>query len=174
MAGAPDTAPEYSKGLRALASSYRTRLFVAVILVVAVVLGLVLLSLPRLLEGFFLEQEQENLKSRAQATAGLIADELAGVAADGAFIILDDEPGYSTAQVLSENGPIREFTETVADADVRVELAAEAGEEAAVLETSVVLPDDAGAEGQNREPSPLGDGRTLGRATPSSGAAPPA
>lgn len=152
MAGAPDTAPEYSKGLRALASSYRTRLFVAVILVVAVVLGLVLLSLPRLLEGFFLEQEQENLESRAQATAGLIADELAGVAADGAFIILGDVPGYSAAQVLGADGPIREFTETVADADVRVELAAGAGE-VAVLETSVVLPDDAGAEGQNREPS---------------------
>jgi len=93
MAGAPDTAPEYSRGLRAVASSYRTRLFMAVILVVAVVLGLVLLSLPRLLEGFFLDQEQANLESRAQATASLIADELAGVAADGAFIILGDEPG---------------------------------------------------------------------------------
>jgi len=75
MAGAPNTAPDYSRGLRAVASSYRTRLFVAVILVVAVVLGLVLLSLPRLLEGFFLDQEQANLESRAQATASLIADE---------------------------------------------------------------------------------------------------
>jgi signal transduction histidine kinase len=108
--------------------------------------------LPRLLESFFLEQEEENLKSRATATASLIADELARMAADRAYIILGDEPGYSTTQVLSEDGPIREFTETVAEADVRVELAAGAGE-VAVLETTVVLPDDAGAEGQNREPS---------------------
>ena len=67
MAGAPATAPEYSRGLRALASSYRTRLFAAIILVVAVVLGLVLLSLPRLLESFFLDQERANLQTRAES-----------------------------------------------------------------------------------------------------------
>ena len=69
MAGARESAPEYTKGLRALASSYRTRLFLAVILVVAVVLGLVLISLPRLLEGFFLDQER--VQALAQAVRGL-------------------------------------------------------------------------------------------------------
>ena len=144
MAGAPDTAPEYSKGLRALASSYRTRLFVAIILVVAVVLGLVLISLPRLLEGFFLTQEQSNLESRAQITAGLLADELAGLSADGQPLLLADEPWYSTQLVLGPEagGLVSELTEGVADADVRVSLAPAIGA-AVVLESSVALPDDA-------------------------------
>ena len=48
----------------------------AILLVVAVVLGLVLISLPRLLEGFFLDQEQANLETRAESMATLLADEL--------------------------------------------------------------------------------------------------
>ena len=46
MAGGSTSAPDYSTGYRVLASSYRTRLFLAIVLVVAVVFGLVLLSLP--------------------------------------------------------------------------------------------------------------------------------
>ena len=131
MGSAPGTAPEYSKGLRALASSYRTRLFLAILLVVAVVLGLVLLSLPRLLEGFLLEREQTNLTARAQATSLLIADELARISADGAFLLLEG-PGFSTEEALrdDENGLLQELTESVAGADLTVRLAPAAGEAA--------------------------------------------
>lgn len=152
MAGAPRSAPEYSKGLRALASSYRTRLFLAILLVVAVVLGLVLLSLPRLLEGFLLDREQANLEARAKATSLLIADELARIAADGRPLLLEG-PGFSTEDALrdDERGLLQELTESVAGADLTVQLAPAAGEEP-VIESSVALGDDAGSEGQNREP----------------------
>jgi signal transduction histidine kinase len=153
MAGAAGSAREYSRGLRALASSYRTRLFLAIVLVVAVVLGLLLLSLPRLLEGFLLEREQESLESRAAATALLVAGELDRVSADGAFLLLADEPGLSTEVALRDGpgGPLQELTRSVALADVLVQLAPEA-EASAVFESSVALPDDAVVEGQNREP----------------------
>ena len=73
MAGTAKPAPTQrrSTGWRALVSSYRARLFLAIILVVAVALGLVLVSLPRLLEGFFLDQEEANLRTRADAVATL-------------------------------------------------------------------------------------------------------
>jgi signal transduction histidine kinase len=152
MSGARRPAPEYTLGFRALASSYRARLFLAIVLVVAVVLGLVLLSLPRLLEGFLLEREQSNLQARAQATSLLIAEELARIASDGSFLLLDG-PGFSTEDALrdDERGFLHELTGSVADADLHVELAPGVGEPAAI-ESSVALPDDAGTEFQNREP----------------------
>jgi signal transduction histidine kinase len=161
MAGASGTSHGNTTGLRALASSYRTRLFLAILLVVAVVLGLVLLSLPRLLEGFLLEREQDNLGSRAQASALLIADELARVSADGAFLLLEDEAGFSAEEALRTDarGLLQELTESVAAADMTVELAPGLGEDP-VIEASVALPDDAGVPGQNREPS-LSDSATL-------------
>jgi signal transduction histidine kinase len=158
MAGAPESAPEYSKGLRALASSYRTRLFLAVILVVAVVLGLVLISLPRLLEGFFLDQEQANLQTRAESMATLIADELStNVSAGGARPIIlptETETGGSTDWALGDatHGKVQELTGGIARADASVSLAPASGAEP-VWQLEVGYPDDAGEEGQNREPS---------------------
>jgi hypothetical protein len=94
MAATPDPAPAGATGWRALASSYRTRLFLAIVFVVAVALGLVLVSLPRLLEGFFLDQEQANLRTRADAVAALLADELSVVSGAGARpILLPNERG---------------------------------------------------------------------------------
>ena len=157
MAGAPESAPDTGGGLRTLASSYRTRLFVATILVVAVALGLVLVSLPRLLEGFFLDQERANLATRAESMATLIADELSTNVSSGGerpIILPGDQVGGSTQWELGDtgSGSVRELTEDIARADARVELVpAEAGEPAWQLE--VPYPDDAGEEGQNREPS---------------------
>ncbi len=155
MAGSPGTTARGSSGWRALATSYRTRLFLAVIFVVAVALGLVLLSLPRLLEGFFLDQERANLRTRADAVATLLADELSVVAAGGARpILLPNEPGISTTLALgdAERGKVRELTEEIARADVTVTLAPESGGEPA-WSLEVSYPEGAGGEGQNREAS---------------------
>jgi signal transduction histidine kinase len=154
MADPPGAAARGTSGWRALATSYRTRLFLAIILVVAVALGLVLLSLPRLLEGFFLDQERANLRTRADAVATLLADELIVVAGGGARpILLPGEPGISTTIALgdAEGGKVRELTEEIARADVTVTLAPESGQPAWSLE--VPYPDEAGGAGQNREAS---------------------
>lgn len=157
MAGAPEPAPERFTGIRALASSYRTRLFLAIILVVAVALGLVLVSLPRLLEGYFLQQEGENLGTRAESLATLIADELSTVAAAGERpIVLPDgeELGFTSATVLgdADHGRVRELTDDIARADVSVSLAPGSGADP-IWQLDVPYPDTAGEEGQNREPS---------------------
>ncbi len=157
MAGGSASAPDYSTGYRGLASSYRTRLFVAIVAVVAVVLGLVLLSLPRLLEGYFLQQEQTILEARARSVASILAGELAEVAVSGPVPLIlpgNDAPGVSTQLTLgdAEAGSVRDLTEELAEADIHVALAAGVGE-TAVWELAVELPDQAGDEGQTREPS---------------------
>ena len=156
MAGAHRHAPDYNSGYRALLSNYRTRLFMAILLVVAVVLGMVLVSLPRLLEDFFLQQEQANLEVRAKSMAKIIASELEEVSADGALpLLLPDEqaPGGSTVWTLGdeERGAIVELQE-IARADAYVALAPEEGFPP-VFEREVAYPESAGEEGQNREPS---------------------
>jgi len=155
VAGTSEPASQGSTGLRAVASSYRTRLFLAIALVVAVTLGLVLLSLPRLLEGFFLDQERADLERRASAVARLVADELLLVSDDGARpILLPDEPGISTTLALgsAENGKVQELTQSIALADVRVSLAPEDGGDP-VWSLDVAYPDEARLPGQNREAS---------------------
>jgi signal transduction histidine kinase len=155
MAASPGPVAQGATGWRALASSYRTRLFLAIIFVVAVAMGLVLVSLPRLLEGFFLDQEEANLRTRAGAVATLLADELAVVSGAGARpILLPDEPGLSTTIALgtAESGKVRELTDEIARADVTVALAPESGAEPA-WELAVRYPDEAGGHGQNRETS---------------------
>ncbi|MDQ3447761.1 MAG: HAMP domain-containing histidine kinase [Chloroflexota bacterium] len=61
---------------RALGQSYRFRLVLAFSLVVAVALALVLTSLPRLLDGYFAQQEREALEDRAQLVTSLVVQQL--------------------------------------------------------------------------------------------------
>jgi signal transduction histidine kinase len=154
MAGTPGPLTQAGAGWLGLITSYRARLFLAIILVVAVALGLVLVSLPRLLEGFFLDQEQANLRTRADAVATLLADELAIVSGAGSRpILLPDEPGISTTLALGspEDGKVRELTDEIARADVTVTLAEAVGADPA-WQLDVAYPDASINEGQNREP----------------------
>ncbi len=155
MAGGPTSPPDYSTGYRALASSYRTRLFVAIMVVVVFALGLVLLSLPRLLEGFFQTQEETSLDARAKSVTTILAGELAEVASSGPVPLIlpgTGTPGGSTQWTLGDDqaGSVRDLVEDVAKADVHVELAPAAGG-AAVWELDVAYPDEAGEEGQERD-----------------------
>lgn len=154
MAGGSSSAPDYTTGYRALVSSYRTRLFVAIMVVVVFALGLVLLSLPRLLEGFFLDQQRTTLQARADSLATILASELSKVSDDGRVPLVmpgEDEAGISTILALGDGkqGSVWELTGQVAEADVQVALAPAHGEDA-VLVVDVAYPDDAGEPGQNR------------------------
>jgi signal transduction histidine kinase len=154
MAGRVSQPMQRTTGWRVLVSSYRARLLLAIVVVVAVALGLVLVSLPRLLEGFFLDQEEANLRTRAGAVATLLADELAVVSGAGARpILLRNEPGISTTLALgsAQDGKVRELTDEIARADVLVTLAEAAGSEPA-WRLGVAYPDESGGAGQNREP----------------------
>ncbi len=61
---------------RAFLQSYRVRLVAAFGLVVAVALALVLASLPRLLDGYFAQQEREALEARTQLVTSLVLQQL--------------------------------------------------------------------------------------------------
>ena len=144
-------------GLRALATSFGTRVLLAILFVVGVALLLVLFSLPRLLDGYFGSQERDNLQSRAELLTTLISSELTQAAvADSTHPIL--MPGAAPGLVQStdliwrtlEDGFVRELTEEVALADVTVEIAPEVGAEAVYLLT-VSLPDEAVDGGRQRE-----------------------
>ena len=62
--------------LRTLLGSFRVRLVLAFSLVVMVALLIVLATLPRLLDGYFAQQDQQSLGSRAEAMATLVQTQL--------------------------------------------------------------------------------------------------
>ena len=61
---------------RLFPSSLRARLTLAFAAVVAIALSLVLISLPRLLDDYFVQQEEKSLASRAQTMQFLIQIQL--------------------------------------------------------------------------------------------------
>ena len=139
-------------GLRAIATSYRTRVLVAILLVVTVTLLLVLFSLPRLLDGYFVQQERDNLQSRAQTLATLIGSELARAASEGpTHPILVGGAGTFTTGLTLQEGYVQGLTEDIALADVTVQIAPAPGEPA-VFVLLVTLPDESGTDGRRREP----------------------
>ncbi len=165
MAGATEKAGASPRGLRGLTTDYRTRLLLAILFVVAVALLLVLLALPRLLEGYFLDQERRTLAARASTMAQLVAAELAQVASGGvvdAPILVplqypvdepaDLAPGESMTRALGdgEGGFVRDLARDIALADVTITLAPEPGSEA-VYHLDVPMPDSDAEPGQDRE-----------------------
>src|SRR3954470_22510769 len=56
--------------------SFRLRLVLSFSLVVAFALALVIATLPHFLDGYFVQQEQQSLKARADAVAALVAQQL--------------------------------------------------------------------------------------------------
>ncbi|MFV2062236.1 MAG: histidine kinase dimerization/phospho-acceptor domain-containing protein, partial [Chloroflexota bacterium] len=156
MTGAPGASPKRSTpGLRALATSYRTRLLLAILLVVAVALMLVLLSLPRLLDPYFGGQELRNLQSRAETMATLIASELDRAAREGATHPLLQPDGSATFTTLGtlgddDGGFVRDLTNDIALADVSVQVARTGAAEPA-HRLDILFPDEAAQPGQGRE-----------------------
>ncbi len=143
--------------------SFRLRLVLAFSLVVAFALALVIATLPRFLDGYFLQQEQESLKSRADAVATSVEQQLK-VYGNGTSLpppILMNAtattpvtPSITTVDALgdAEGGFLRNLTPQVAMADVTVKIMAAPGDTEAAYQLSVLLPDSAGKPGQQREP----------------------
>ena len=155
MAGAPSAAPKTPSGLRALATNYRTRLFLAILLVVAVALTLVLVSLPRLLDPYFGDQEQLNLQSRADIMARLIKVELDEAAQAGPTHMLlfpDGSASFTTLGRLGNDGSgfVRDLTNQYALADVSVQLKREDSDDTGHV-LDLALPDEVADPRQDRE-----------------------
>jgi signal transduction histidine kinase len=141
--------------IRLFLNSFRVRLVLAIGAVVAMALAIVLISLPRQLDGYFAQQDRENLRARTDAMATLIGNQIVMVTtlAGNTFPVLQEDPtqaSYAVVDALEETDFVRNLTPNVALADVTVSIAP-APDERPVYELSVPLPDSAGKPGQTRE-----------------------
>jgi signal transduction histidine kinase len=109
--------------------SFRGRLVLAFSLVVAIALALVLASLPRLLDGYFAQQEERNLQTRSGVVAALavqllLQSQYAGPDAPNPIVIPTDPPTVSErireAFGTSSRGYIKERLTPVAQADIEI------------------------------------------------------
>ena len=114
---------------RLFPSSLRARLTLAFAAVVAIALSLVLISLPRLLDDYFVQQEEKSLASRAQTMRVLIQlqlrEQLGLAGAEPRPVLAPTEPAtvstWTTAVFGAPDDPdgfLNQLTEFVAQADV--------------------------------------------------------
>jgi signal transduction histidine kinase len=142
--------------IRLFLNSFRVRLVLAIGVVVAMALAIVLISLPRQLDGYFAQQDRENLEARTEAMATLIGNQIVMVttlAAGNPLPVLQEDPlraSYAVIDALEQTDFVRNLTPNVALADVTVSIAPAPGEPP-VYELSYPLPDSAGQPGQTRE-----------------------
>ncbi len=141
--------------------TFRARLAVLISAVVAFALLLVLLVLPRLLDGYLRQQEQQSLDARAQAVGQLLAQDLILVQRNGAVPILTPTtPLHLSPQIVDDLTAVGEssqeqsylaaIAQAVAQADLTVtfyETAARTGSPVAEL-SAPATPQRAG---QSRE-----------------------
>ena len=144
--------------LRTLLGSFRVRLVLAFSLVVMVALLIVLATLPRLLDGYFAQQDQQSLGSRAEAMAALVQTQLQQYTTlDGPHpILVGTGPLHASFTVeralgTTDAGFVHQLTPQVALADVTVELATSAAEPTPVYSLNVPLDASSAQPGQTRE-----------------------
>ncbi|MEA2621863.1 MAG: two-component system, OmpR family, sensor kinase [Chloroflexota bacterium] len=141
--------------------TYRVRLVLAFALVVAVALGLVLATLPRLLDGYFQDQERQSLQTRADSVAVLVQEQLAiyqTLGTDSPRPILVPtvplSPSDSMVQALGDaaGGYLADLTRRIALADLTFSIAPSRAEPLPVYVLTIPLDPAVGAPGQQREP----------------------
>ncbi len=146
--------PQFATGLRA-------RLVIAFVLVVAIALGLMVATLPRLLDGYFAQQSTADLNRRAGVVKLFVATKIFeyqtanGNAAQP--ILLPTEPlsaadGIRSALGTADDGFLLTLARDVAQANVTVTIAPDpAHSDQVAYQLVVPLPDDFGQAGQQRE-----------------------
>jgi signal transduction histidine kinase len=142
-------------------NSLRARLVLAFASVVAIALILVLATLPRLLDGYFVQQAQQDLRTRTGVVRQFVANQLFQYQISGGApqpILQRTDPPSAAAGVHDALGSptegfVRELAENFAQANVRVTIANDPLTPSDIAyELYVPLPDDAGELGQQREP----------------------
>ena len=145
---------------------YRLRLGLAFATVVLLALGIVLATLPRLLDDYLRRQEETSLGARAASVARLVADQIVGRTTTGRDyqlpVILESldpmEPSHTLVSALggSDDGFVADLTRDIALADIRVEVyaseEAQVAGESPVYRLDALLPSDRGNADQQRAP----------------------
>jgi signal transduction histidine kinase len=140
-------------------TTLRARLVLAFTAVVAIALGLALASLPRLLDGYFLEQAQDDLRTRTGFARQFVVSEIVEyqLSAGAPQPILQPTeplsaaPGLRDAFGSQSEGFVRDLAE-ILQANVTVTIASDPATPSDIAyELFVRLSDDAGDTGQQRE-----------------------
>jgi signal transduction histidine kinase len=142
-------------------NSLRARLAIAFVAVVTIALVLVWVALPRLLDGYFVQQAREDLLTRTGVMGTLVAKSLAQTQSAGVEAprpILQPTTPLTASQAVvdalgtASQGFLRQAAQDVAQANVEVTIATDPAHPADVVYRLVVaLPDSIGAPGQQRE-----------------------
>jgi HAMP domain-containing protein len=140
----------------------RARLIVNFALIVGLALVIVLAALPRLLDGYFINQSEDELRTRTGVMKVLVYNRLvqaqtAGVDAPRPILLQTDPMRASdfVTQALgtSDSGFLHDLTQNVAQANVTVSIAAAPDKPQDIgYRTEIDLPDNFGRPGQQREP----------------------
>jgi signal transduction histidine kinase len=145
-----------------LPRTFQARLFLAFFGVVAIALALVLAALPRLLENYFAQQEEANLRSRAAAMAPLLAAQLRGelASADGGpqpLVRLTDPPVISPAaraalgEANDSEGFVHRLAALIAKSDVEVRISPPDVPGVVLYRLPVTVGDEVASPGQRRD-----------------------
>jgi signal transduction histidine kinase len=146
--------------LPSMAGTFRVRLVLAFAGVVGIALALVLAALPRLLDGYFLEQERTNLDTRGEIMAFLIDLQLTqalglNTGSPRPIILPTDPPSASDAVRAAlgdaEAGTVKDLTDVVAKANVTITIADAQRPEVPLYVLEVPIGEDQAAPGQRRD-----------------------
>ena len=148
-------------------STLRARLIVNFALIVGLALIIVLAALPRLLDGYFINQSEDELRTRTGVMKVLVYNRLvqaqtAGVDAPRPILLLTEPMKASRfveeALGTAEAGFLHDLTQNVAQANLTVTIAAAADRPQELgYRLAIGLPDSFGRPGQQREPFSYAD-----------------
>jgi two-component system sensor histidine kinase BaeS len=138
----------------------RGRLVLGFLVVTMISLLLVFATLPRLLDGYFLEQAQQELNRRTNEAGNLIALEIFRYQTSGGGApkpILEGDPptaapGLIDALGTEERGPVLQIAQQIMQADIDVKIASSRDNpDDIVYQLDVPVGDEVAAPGQRRE-----------------------
>ncbi len=138
----------------------RARLVLGFLVVTLISLGLVFATLPRLLDGYFLDQAQQDLNRRTNVTGLFVALALLNYQAPGGEapkpIIEGDPPsaaqGVQDALGTADDGRVLQIAQQIAQANVTVQIATDADNpDQVAYQLDVPVGDEVAAPGQQRE-----------------------
>jgi two-component system sensor histidine kinase BaeS len=139
-------------------TSLRLRLIIGFLAVVSIALVLVFISLPRLLDGYFQQQSQDDLRLRAGEVRAFVVDKLAEYAFSDPPqpILMPTDPPVIADNVRQELAPDSKFVTQllpIARANITISIATDADHpDQVAYQVTAPFPDSLAEPGQEREP----------------------